>query len=146
MMQFNAKIDPKFTANAQMLIPNEKDMREMAIDIMTDIRQSTQAGIDVNGTAFAEYADSTKKKKIDLGRNPDLVDLTDRNRMLGQSMQVAPIQGGAKIFFADAQRRDVAMRHNYGIGVPQRTFFGVSKRSFDSAMRNLQLRIDRRAK
>ena len=135
-----------FVAKVSKLIPNQQDMQEMTIDIMTDIRQSTQAGIDLNGTAFTEYADSTKKRKIDLGRNPDLVDLTDRNRMLGQSMQVAPIQGGAKIYFADAQRRDVAMRHNQGIGVPQRTFFGVSKRSFDSAMRNLQLRIDRRAK
>jgi len=146
MMQFTAKIDPKFTANAQMLIPTQQDMREMAIDIMTDIRQSTQAGIDLNGTAFAKYAKSTQDQKKLLGRDPLLVDLTDRNRMLGQSMQVAPITGGAKIYFADAQRRDVAMRHNYGIGVPQRTFFGVSKRSFDSAMRNLQTRIDRRAK
>ena len=135
-----------FVAKVSTLIPTQQDMREIAIDIMTDIRQSTQAGIDLNGTAFTEYADSTKKRKIDLGRNPDLVDLTDRNRMLGQSMQVAPITGGAKIYFADAQRRDVAMRHNYGIGVPQRTFFGVSKRSFDQAMKNLQNRIDRRAK
>lgn len=135
-----------FVAKVSKLIPNQQDMREMAIDIMTDIRQSTQAGIDVNGTAFTKYAKSTKDKKELLGRDPLLVDLTDKNRMLGQSMQVAPIQGGAKIFFADAQRRQIAMYHNNGDGVPQRTFFGVSKRSFDSAMRNLQVRIDRRAK
>ena len=94
----------------------------------------------------SRYVDTTKKKKILLGRNPELVDLTDKNRMLGQSLQTAPIQGGGKIFFADANRREIAMRQNMGIGVTQRLFFSISKRDFDEATANIQKRIASRAR
>lgn len=143
-MNFKVTLDPKFAEDAFAVLPQPKDMRLVAIDLMTTIRHDTQSGVDVDGNAFQEYAAMTRKKKILLGRNPDLVDLTDKNRMLGQSMQVAPIQGGAMIYFADAQRSDVAMRHNYGIGVPQRIFFAVSRRSFDQAIQRMMNRIKNR--
>ena len=146
MLQFTAKIDNNFLGRAARLMPNAQDCYLMAIDLHNVIRKRTQAGIDVDGKQFHEYAETTKKKKILLGRNPELVDLTDKNRMLGQSIQTAPIQGGGRIYFADANRREIAMRHNMGIGVPKRTFFSVSKRDFDEATANLQKRIAARAR
>lgn len=146
MLQFTAKIDPNFLGKTARLMPSAQDCYLMAVDLHNVIRKRTQAGLDVDGKPFAEYSEQTKLRKTELGRNPDLVDLTDKNRMLGQSLQASQIKDGGRIFFADANRREIAMRHNIGIGVPQRTFFSISKRDFDEATANLQKRIASRAR
>jgi len=147
VIQFTAKIDKNFLANTARLMPNANDCYLMALDFQDVIRKRTLSGVDVDGKEFQEYAESTKKYKRALGKSDSIVDLTDRSRMLGQSMQTKKIADGGLIYFADAQRREVAMKHNEGQGrMPKRTFFSISQREFDKALVWLQTRISRRAK
>lgn len=146
MIQFTAKIDPKFLQKTMNLMPTPNDCYLMSLDFQKEIRERTLSGVDVDGKEFQEYAESTKKYKRSLGKSDSIVDLTDDDRMLGQSMQTKRISDGGVIFFADAQRRGVAMIHNEGHGrMPKRTFFSISQKEFDKALVWLQTRIARRA-
>ncbi len=146
MLQFTAKIDPKFLERTANLMPNANDCYLMSLDFQDIIRKRTLSGVDVDGKEFQEYAESTKKYKRSLGKSDSIVDLTDRSRMLGQSMQTKKIADGGLIYFADAQRREVAMIHNEGQGrMPKRTFFSISQQEFNKALVWLQTRISRRA-
>jgi len=147
LIQFTIKSDPQFGKKAQDLMPTANDCYQLAILQMTTIRQRTQSGLDVDGQQFAEYSEQTQKRKTELGRNPDLVDLTQQNRMLGQSMQTKRLNDGGVIFFADANRREIALIHNEGSGrMPKRTFFSVSHADAQALAKKLQELINARSR
>jgi hypothetical protein len=132
----------KLMPKIDRLMPNEKDIAIMAIEGRKMIRDRTKQHQDADGNAFAPYSESYLLYRAKMGKT-DQPNLEDRGIMLN-SMAVKTISNGAEIYFADAERRDIARRHNEGRGVPKREFFGLSDseivRLLNALIKKLQAR------
>jgi phage gpG-like protein len=106
-------------------LPNQRDMLDLANEAVSVIKARTLQGVGVDGSGFADYSEGYAKYREKKGRTAS-VNLTFHGRMLG-SMATTNIPNGSKIYFADADRRNIAAYHNTGAGrLPQREFFGLS--------------------
>lgn len=127
------------------LIPTRQDMLDLASEAIDIIKKRTLAGTDIDGGRFAKYSPSYKKHREDKGRTTSVVNLAFHGDML-RSMAFRPISNGAVVFFRDAERSAIARKHNDGLGVPQRQFFGLSDAELQHLSENLSKRLRERAK
>ena len=88
------------------------------------ILERTDSGNDVDGNAFADYSPSyiafKSKTHSDLG-----VNLQYSNNMLNSIVSEGRNEEGI-ISFADSRMAERAAKHNEGLGVPKREFFGLN--------------------
>ena len=145
MISMTATI-PNMTAAAGRIIPTQQDMIDVALESRRIIIERTRGGVDMNGQGFAGYSEDYKDYRSKKGRQTEPVNLTFHNRMLGSMMVKRYLSDGAQIYFADAERRIVAWRHNEGIGVPQRRFFGMSENEFKGLIDKLAAKLRGRAR
>ena len=142
------KVDVQTTDIAKSvdkMLPTAQDLVDMADAAGFRIRKRTQGGKDVNEDEFKPYSDGYLKFKTEEGRDTSKVDLTFENHMLG-SITTRRIQDGAELYFADAERRTIAMAHHYGQGrLPKREFFALNDKDQNYLLNILQARINSRA-
>jgi len=121
-----------------------KDDKGVICKIATDMRSRlvsrTKKGKDHKDSGFTEYDDSTKRQKIEIGRSPNLVDMTDTNTMLkgvavGCHRNYAMIYAGA--------RTKVGMKHQKGKGLPKRAWFGYTKKSEKKARKDYEKHLNK---
>jgi len=122
------------------LVPTPADMRFLASEAIVKIKARTKSGVDADGRAFVPYSADYAKYRNEKGRQDSPVDLTFHGRMMG-NMASQTISNGAEVFFRDSQRGDIAARHNYGDGVPERRFFGLSESEFSNLVDRLVKRL-----
>ena len=142
MIKITTRI-PNISGSVQRAMPTGTDMADMALDSRSIILKRTTSGLDVNGAEFKEYSERYANAKAAAGRQTSRVDLTFHNRMLG-SLAIKNIMNGAELYFADGERRIVAYKHQMGIGVPQREFFGLSEREMRQLADKLAQKIQQR--
>ena len=79
----------------------------------------------MDGTPFHKYSTAYAEWKLErVGKNSP-VNLMLHGQMM-RSIAVNKGSGGYEILFSDAEASKRAYRHQMGIGVPERKFFGVS--------------------
>ena len=113
---------------------------KIATDMRSRLVSRTKDGKDHKGSGFTGYAESTKKQKRELGRDTNLVDLTDTNTMLkgvavGCHRNYAMIYAGA--------RTKVGMKHQKGMGLPKRAWFGYTKNSEKKARKDYEKHLNK---
>ena len=99
-----------------------KKIGDEAVRMMID---RTKKGVDIDGMPFAPYSPQYIKYKSEAGRVTDPVNLQFNGEM-HRSMVVAATNNNANISYGDRQRALIALRHQKGIGVPQRKHFGFT--------------------
>ena len=124
-MNFNLKKDlEKINKEAKRF------MKILASDSISIIIHRTKKGLGVDNKKFSDYTRPYKKYKKKKGRSNSPVNLIFRFRMLA-NMSPKKSSKGAKIVFTSVQERLKAYYHNYGIGQPQRQFFGLREKEKD---------------
>ncbi len=140
MISFTAKV-PNLHGMLERLLPNEQDMRDVAMDAASVIRERTASGIGSDGAGFVPYSDAYYERKQESGRNPDPVSLMWDNTMLG-SMAVRKIENGAELYFASDEQQIKARRHHYGLDrMPRRPFFALMQPEFQRLTSELWQRL-----
>ena len=98
-------------------------------DIMLNMRSRMWDRIkkskDHNGRQFHRYAQSTVIAKEEIGR-PANVNMADRGTML-KSVSVKYTNKNGDMFLG--AEKDIGYKHQMGIGVPKREWFGYTKES-----------------
>ena len=120
-----SKVEAMIARTQSRLSAADRACEVVARLIRDDILSNTRAGKDVWGAAFRPYSARYAKYREDNHRSSDTVTLMYRNHML-PAMEVVRISGGASIRFNSQLERSKARKHNEGIGLPKRHFFGVS--------------------
>ena len=103
----------------------DKALKTIALNIRAQIRDNSKKGVDMNGKRFHKYSKDYAEWKLERVGNNSPVNLMLHGQMM-RSIAVNKGSGGYEILFADADASDRAYRHQMGIGVPERKFFGVS--------------------
>ena len=93
--------------------------------VRNSILKTTVAGIDVNDQKFISYSAPYMVKRIDNHRQARPVSLTWTGDML-RAMKVFKIADGGEIRFGSTRANNLAVKHNWGKGVPKREFFGLN--------------------
>jgi len=111
-------------------------LKNVSLEIIKQIRTNTAKGIDVEGSAFADYSPAyaaaksalnTSKRKARSGKSryTGTVNLSLSGKML-RSIHATKKGDHYEITFSDKDRALIAYAHNEGKGQPKREFFGVS--------------------
>ena len=116
---------PDYTKLARDLV-GKAELLEYATEIITDIRDRTQSGLDYKNNSFKEYSEDYAEKKGVVRSDVTLTGITAGDRMLLEMHQYAT-ETESVIHFPDANKNDLAYKHMKGIGVPKRLFFEFSK-------------------
>ena len=110
-------------------VSNKSVLEVVALKIKERIYLRTQAGHDVNNTAFTPYNEKYKKSE-----GKTLVNMTKTGAMLKSMSQKVVSNDTAKVFFVSAHEQTKALRHIKGDNnMPQRLFFGVNSKDETNA-------------
>jgi hypothetical protein len=118
----------------------DKQLRDIALAIRKEIRKKTANSVDMDGQQFepysaqyaiakASYQSMAKPNTMPTGKaiaKASKVNLMLTGKML-RSMAIMKGKNSYEVYFSDRQRALLAYRHQYGLGVPERRFFGISK-------------------
>ena len=99
---------------------------KIAAQVRNRILKRTKSGLDVSGSPFTKYNDDYAAYKASKHRSVAKVTLQFFGHMLN-SMSLAKIPKGAKIYFNDKAEEMKAEAHNFGLGrFPERNFFDLA--------------------
>lgn len=128
------------------LVATQEDLKQMAIGVRSKILVNTKSGYDLLDNRFAKYSKGYAKKRERMKKRTDIVNLEYEGVML-QSMNIKTYPGQALLYFADAHRRKIALKHNTGEGkMPMRVFFGLTQTMADKFFLKLAKTIKARLK
>ena len=107
---------------------SDPEMKELLTDVASfgklRILKRTAKGKDVNGEFFKSYSPSTVFFRQRKGRPTDKVDLFFTGKMFG-SLTIKADSKKSVLYFPPSESKK-ALRHQLGIGVPKRNFFGIN--------------------
>jgi len=113
-------------------------VKKVASDIRNWIQERTQSGLDSDRKKFKPYSPNYKIwKAVKKKRNVANVDLTLNGDMLF-SIKIKKVRNGHVLYFAEAKQRKKADKHEFGKGVPKRSFFAIDDRQVDRAMKRFK--------
>jgi hypothetical protein len=112
------------------LNPTKQELRDTALDIRSYMLERTKSGKDVNGRPFQKYSPAYrehKAKQMTFRGDASRVNLMFTGEM-HRSVSVKSSEKQSEIYYANANRGEIAYHHQVGEGVPQREHFGVSEK------------------
>lgn len=115
--------------------------RKIVVGLRFRMQENVDNGRDHNGRKFAPYAPSTKAVKRKRGKG-ETVNMQDTGNMRRQLTVSADAKGANILLQGD--RREVALKHQRGIDVPKREWFGYTRASEDKARRQYNAIVSRR--
>lgn len=106
------------------------DWREIGLGLRRDMQTRLDQGKDHNGAAFRKYGANTLAAKKKHGKS-SIVNLQDSGNMRRQ----LDVKAGATHVdvLLSGDRREVGLKHQLGIGVPRREWFGYTTASGNKA-------------
>jgi len=111
-----------------------KALPAQIVKVLSTVRNKmlndTISGIDYQGRRFKPYSKMYQAVRLDNNRQSSPVSLTWHGDMV-RSMKAFRIANGGEIRFDSTRENTKAVRHNDGIGVPKREFFGLSKNNIE---------------
>lgn len=126
---------------------NKKILDTISLQIIRNINLRTGAGVDVRYNRFKPYSKVTEEYKKK--NNQELtVNLAD-TRIMRNSMTHKILSNDTAMIFFNGQHKggfsnaSLAKKHNEGLGVPMREFFGLSSRDRTEAFGMYQKEVKR---
>ena len=124
--------------------PIKSDYQNIAMTIRELIKRRTRSGNDVNGRQFKGYSEAYKAWRASIGKTTEIVNLENRSEM-HNSLSVKATNEYGEIYYSDADRAEVAYKHQIGLGnMPQREHFGLSETEAQSQLKKLTEIISKR--
>lgn len=115
-------------------------MRNIGLNMRSRMQKRLDGGKDHNGAKFKKYGANTLAYKQKHGKS-GVVNLEDTGNMRRQ-LTVTSKQNEAEILL-QGDRREVGLKHQLGIGVPRRQWFGYTNQSADRARQEFAAIISR---
>lgn len=101
---------------------------DLCKNMLKRMRDRVSMGKDHNNRSFKEYAPSTAAKKREIGRGA-VVNMNDRGTMI-KSLDYTTTSRYGEMFLG--AEKHIGYKHQKGIGVPRREWFGYTKKSAEA--------------
>lgn len=119
--------------------PNEDVAQKIGEDIVQEIVDRTQSGVDKNGKSFKKYSPAYKKSfEFKVHRKSDKVNMTLTGDMLGL-LKVTKVKGDTIVLgWDDETEAAKAFNHTTGDTLPQRDFLGLPDKVIEKIIANIE--------
>jgi len=109
--------------------PPTSIFRDITLNMLSRMRDRIRKGKDHNNRNFEKYSYLTKTAKLKMGRD-STVNMTDRGTMI-RGIESKYTNRYGDIFLG--AEKDIGYRHQRGVGVPRREWFGYTKDNAEKA-------------